>query len=77
MRALTKETGSYVSEKINSEYKRCASVVDAVVQMISYNEPVDCIPNVSNIKQEGPGRPKGKKKKGGPAAREGGSEAVC
>ena len=49
--------------KINSEYKRCASVVDAVVQMISYNEQVECIPNISNIKQEGPGRPKGKKKK--------------
>ena len=58
-------TKLYVTEpeKINSEYKRCASVVDAVVQMISYNEPVDCVPNVSNIKQEGPGRPKGKKKK--------------
>ena len=55
--------GKILHKKINSEYKRCASVVDAVVQMISYNEPVDCIPNVSNIKQEGPGRPKGKKKK--------------
>ena len=62
----TVATKLFVAEpaKINSEYKRCASVVDAVVQMISYNEQVECIPNVSNIKQEGLGRPKGKKKKG-------------
>merc|ERR1711981_1130227 len=61
----TVATKLFVTEpsKINSEYKRCASVVDAVVQMISYNEQVECIPNISNIKQEGPGRPKGKKKK--------------
>ena len=59
-------TKLFVTEpsKINSEYKRCASVVDAVVQMISYNEQVECIPNISDVKQEGTGKTKGKKKKG-------------
>ena len=59
------ETKLYVTDpdKINAEYKRCASVVDAVVQMITYNEQVECTPAIDNIKQEGAGRPRGKKKK--------------
>ena len=61
----TNSTKLFVTDptKINQEYKRCASVVDAVVQMISYTEQVECDSNLGKIKQEGPGRPKGKKKK--------------
>ena len=61
----TNTTKLFVTDptKINQEYKRCASVVDAVVQMISYTEQVECDSNLGKIKQEGPGRPKGKKKK--------------